>query len=69
MRKFTLIRKKFRKRKCRYNSFIKNHSKDILLVDDFIFEDSNKNLSDDFVKLMQSELEMNIMSELKYFVN
>jgi len=37
-------------------------------VDDIIFGATNENICDDFSKLMESEFEMSMMGELKFFL-
>lgn len=39
-----------------------------LYVDDIIFSDTNENLCKEFSNLMQSEFEMSMMRELKFFL-
>ena len=52
--------------------FIKRKEEDIILVqvyvDDIIFSSTNEELCETFVKIMKSEFEMSMMSELNYFL-
>ncbi|KAI0497222.1 hypothetical protein KFK09_020444 [Dendrobium nobile] len=67
-----LLEREFVKGSVDTTLFLRRAGDDLLIiqiyVDDILFRSSNKNLCDDFSKIMSREFEMNLMGELSYFL-
>nr|GEV56935.1 uncharacterized mitochondrial protein AtMg00810-like [Tanacetum cinerariifolium] len=67
-----LLKNGFQKGKIEQTLFIKKQKGDILLVqvyvDDIIFGSTNKDLCNDFKKLMKDKFQMSLMGELTFFL-